>query len=38
MIICKKKKSMENFSYKNTWNDVNEKLIKTINENRISKN
>ena len=33
-----KKKSMENFSYQNTWNDVNQKLIKTINENRISKN
>jgi UDP-N-acetylglucosamine--N-acetylmuramyl-(pentapeptide) pyrophosphoryl-undecaprenol N-acetylglucosamine transferase len=28
-----KKKNMENFSYQNTWNDINQKLIKTINEN-----
>ena len=28
-----KKNSMENFSYKNTWNNINQKLIKTINEN-----
>ena len=28
-----KKKSMQNFSYKNTWNNINQKLINIINEN-----
>jgi UDP-N-acetylglucosamine--N-acetylmuramyl-(pentapeptide) pyrophosphoryl-undecaprenol N-acetylglucosamine transferase len=28
-----KKKSMKNFSYKNTWNNINQKLISVINEN-----
>jgi UDP-N-acetylglucosamine transferase subunit ALG13 len=28
-----KKKNMEKFSYKNTWNNINEKLVNTINEN-----
>ena len=28
-----KKKNMEKFSYQNTWNDVNQKLISLINEN-----
>ena len=28
-----KKKNMENFSYQNTWNDINQKLISLINEN-----
>ena len=28
-----KKKNMKNFSYQNSWNKVNEKIIKTINEN-----
>ena len=28
-----KKNSMRNFSYKNTWNNTNEKLISVINEN-----
>ena len=28
-----KKNSMEKFSYQNTWNKINEKLISTINEN-----
>ncbi len=28
-----KKNSMRNFSYKNTWNNINEKLISVINEN-----
>ena len=29
----KKKKNMENFSYQNSWNKVNEKIIRTLNEN-----
>ena len=33
-----KKKNMENFSYQNTWNNINQKIISVINENRISKN
>ena len=28
-----KKKSMQNFSYKNTWNKINQKLLSVINEN-----
>ena len=28
-----KKKNMKNFSYQNTWNDINQKIITTINEN-----
>ena len=28
-----KKKNMEKFSYKNTWNTINQKIINTINEN-----
>jgi len=28
-----KKKNMKNFSYQNSWNNVNEKIIQTINEN-----
>jgi len=28
-----KKKNMEKFSYQNTWNNINQKLISTINEN-----
>jgi UDP-N-acetylglucosamine--N-acetylmuramyl-(pentapeptide) pyrophosphoryl-undecaprenol N-acetylglucosamine transferase len=33
-----KKKNMKNFSYQNTWNNINHKIISVINENRISKN
>jgi UDP-N-acetylglucosamine--N-acetylmuramyl-(pentapeptide) pyrophosphoryl-undecaprenol N-acetylglucosamine transferase len=33
-----KKKNMKNFNYQNTWNNINQKLISIINENRISKN
>ena len=29
----KKKKNMENFNYQNTWNNINQKIITTINEN-----
>ena len=29
----KKKKNLENINYQNTWNNVNEKLLKIINEN-----
>ena len=28
-----KKKNMNNFNYKNTWNNINQKIISTINEN-----
>jgi UDP-N-acetylglucosamine--N-acetylmuramyl-(pentapeptide) pyrophosphoryl-undecaprenol N-acetylglucosamine transferase len=28
-----KKKNMKNFSYQNTWNNINQKIISTINEN-----
>ena len=28
-----KKRNMEKFSYQNSWNDVNQKLIDLINEN-----
>ena len=28
-----KKKNMKEFSYQNTWNKINEKLINAINEN-----
>ena len=28
-----KKKNMKNFSYQNTWNNINLKIISTINEN-----
>ena len=31
--LFSKKKNMEKFSYQNTWNDVNQKLIRLINEN-----
>ena len=33
-----KKMNMKNFSYQNTWNNINHKIISVINENRISKN
>jgi len=33
-----KKNNMKNFSYQNTWNNINHKIISLINENRISKN
>jgi len=33
-----KKKNMKNFCYQNTWNNINQKIIAVINENRISKN
>jgi UDP-N-acetylglucosamine--N-acetylmuramyl-(pentapeptide) pyrophosphoryl-undecaprenol N-acetylglucosamine transferase len=33
-----KKKNMKNFSYQNTWNNINQKIISVIDENRISKN
>ena len=33
-----KKMNMKNFSYQNTWNNINQKIISVINENRISKN
>ena len=33
-----KKKNMKNFSYQNTWNNINQKIISVINENRTSKN
>ena len=33
-----KKKNMRNFSYQNTWNNINQKIVNTLNENRISKN
>jgi len=29
----RKKKNLENFSYQNNWNDINEKLINCLNEN-----
>jgi UDP-N-acetylglucosamine--N-acetylmuramyl-(pentapeptide) pyrophosphoryl-undecaprenol N-acetylglucosamine transferase len=28
-----KKKNLENLNYQNTWNNVNENLLKIINEN-----
>ena len=31
-----KKINMKNFSYQNTWNNINQKIISVINENRIS--
>jgi len=31
-----KKMNMKNFSYQNTWNNINQKIISVINENRIS--
>ena len=33
-----KKINMKKFSYQNTWNNINQKIISVINENRISKN
>ena len=30
--------NMKNFSCQNTWNNINQKIISVINENRISKN
>jgi len=33
-----KKTNMKNYSYQNTWNNINQKIISVINENRISKN
>jgi len=33
-----KKINMKNFSYQNTWNNINQKIISVINENRTSKN
>jgi len=33
-----RKVNMKNFSYQNTWNNINQKIISVINENRISKN
>ena len=32
----KKKKNLENLNYQNTWNNVNQNLLKIINENKIS--
>ena len=32
-VYLSNKKSMKNFSYQNTWNNVNQKIISTINEN-----
>ena len=29
----KKKKNLENLNYQNTWNNVNQNLLKIINEN-----
>jgi UDP-N-acetylglucosamine--N-acetylmuramyl-(pentapeptide) pyrophosphoryl-undecaprenol N-acetylglucosamine transferase len=31
--FLKKKKRMKNFNYQNTWNNINQKIITTINEN-----
>jgi len=31
-----KKVNMKNFSYQNTWNNINQKIVSVINENRIS--
>ena len=31
--FLKKTKNMQDFNYKNTWNDINQKIIGTINEN-----
>ena len=33
-----KKINMKNFSYQNTWNNINQKIISVINENKISQN
>ena len=33
-----KKINMKKFSYQNTWNNINQKIISAINENKISKN
>ena len=33
-----KKMNMKNFSYQNTWNNINQRITSVINENRISKN
>jgi UDP-N-acetylglucosamine--N-acetylmuramyl-(pentapeptide) pyrophosphoryl-undecaprenol N-acetylglucosamine transferase len=33
-----KKINMKNFSYQNTWNNINQEIISVINENKISKN
>ena len=33
-----KKINMKKFSYQNTWNNINQKIISAIDENRISKN
>ena len=33
-----KKINMKNFSYQNSWNNINQKIKSVINENRISKN
>ena len=32
-ILLNKKKNMKKFSYQNTWNNINQKLISIINEN-----
>ena len=32
-VYLSKKKNMKNFSYQNTWNNINQKIISTINEN-----
>ena len=32
-VYLNKKKNMANFSYQNTWNNINQKIISTINEN-----
>jgi UDP-N-acetylglucosamine--N-acetylmuramyl-(pentapeptide) pyrophosphoryl-undecaprenol N-acetylglucosamine transferase len=36
--LFEKKINMKNFSYQNTWNNINQKIISIIDENRISKN
>jgi UDP-N-acetylglucosamine--N-acetylmuramyl-(pentapeptide) pyrophosphoryl-undecaprenol N-acetylglucosamine transferase len=32
-VYLSKKRNMKNFSYQNTWNNINQKIISTINEN-----
>ena len=31
--LTKKKKNLENLNYQNTWNNVNQNLLKILNEN-----
>ena len=32
-VYLNKKMNMKNFSYQNTWNNINQKIISIINEN-----